>query len=442
MSELVPVSPTANSLAVMGDAYTLAERIARTDFVPAALKGKPEAVMACILTGHEVGIGAMQSLSKIHVIEGRPAMAAELMRALVLRDGHEIWFEDSSNTKVTICGQRAGSDKVTRVTWTMDDAKKANLDGRKNWRSFPRAMLIARATGELCRMMFADVLGGISYVKEELEDGDIFEPAPEDEPDAAATVTRQAAPPKKSAARKAAAAKKAAPLAEPPLPPLPGEEDATEDADVVTKRAQQIAMRAQQHGIDHHFVVEAVTCGQKTSAKAVTAEEGAEVLMAIRDIAAGRKAIVDTEHGRRLADVGSDDEPAEPEILDDGQGDEEPEESDAGSAALDEAEERRSDPGAAPEPPVPPAPPTPSAAPAAGDDWGSEGDWDGDRWRSYLKSQKVTVTDALREAQRLAREMGDDTHVPTRLDDIGANASLATLLRGFVDELVLEREGS
>ena len=48
------------------------------DFVPPALRGKFEAVLACILAGHEAGVSPMQALSKIHIIEGRPAMAAEL----------------------------------------------------------------------------------------------------------------------------------------------------------------------------------------------------------------------------------------------------------------------------------------------------------------------------------------------------------------------------
>lgn len=445
--EHVPAAGPGSSLAIMGDAFQLAERIARTDFVPKALQGNAEAVMACILTGHEVGIGAMQSLAKIHVIEGRPAMSAELMRALVLRDGHELWFEDVTNTKVTICGKRSGGEHVTRISWTMDDAKRAGLEGRQNWRKFPRAMLEARATGELCRMIFADVLGGISYVKEELEDGDLFEPTPDEDDPPPPAQTRKAAPARKSAAKKAPApqpARGSRPTPEPPLPPLPGEGDDVDDAAAV-QRAQQIAMKARDAGLDHHHVVEAVTCGQKTSAKDVTAEEGGEVLMAIRDIAAGRKRVEETEHGRRLVVVGGDDDPAEPDLLDEEE--DETEDPDAGSAVSDgQDEEERRTADAAPSPPAaptPPAPPEPAPGPSGGTGdefaFGEEASWDGDRWRAFLKANKVTVTDALREAQRLAREIDDGTPIPTRLDSIKGHASLALLLRGFIDELVDER---
>jgi len=73
-------------------AWQLANKVAGTDFVPKALRGKPDAVLACILTGSEVGISPMKSLSMIHIVDGRPAMAAELMRAIVLDAGHDIWI--------------------------------------------------------------------------------------------------------------------------------------------------------------------------------------------------------------------------------------------------------------------------------------------------------------------------------------------------------------
>ena len=234
-----------SSYAIVPSAASLADQIARSDFAPAGLRGKPEAVMAAMLTGHEIGIGPMQALSEISVINGRPCMSAKLMRALVHRAGHDLWFEVKSNTKVTICARRADwpEDRVAKVTWTMDDAKAAGLSGGQNYRKYPRAMLAARATGEICRDNFADVLGGIGYTPEELSDGDlvadddlVVESRADVAPPEKATNVRKA---KVAPARKTAAAKAApAPAPEPPdvdLPPLPGEDgfDGIVDAEVV-----------------------------------------------------------------------------------------------------------------------------------------------------------------------------------------------------------------
>lgn len=220
-TDLVPVDQQS-SFELLPQAHELASKISKTEFVPKDLRNRPEAVMAAMLTGHEVGIGPMQALAKIHVIEGRPAMSSELMRALVLAHGHDLWIEEKSATKVTVCGQRAGSDHVTRITWTMDDAKRANLAGKQVWRSYPRAMLMARATAELVRDVFPDVLGGISYATEEVEDGFWFdaEAAPDEPAAEPKTQRRRAKPTRKAAAKKAAAPAKAS---APPPPPLPNE---------------------------------------------------------------------------------------------------------------------------------------------------------------------------------------------------------------------------
>jgi hypothetical protein len=186
----VVVYQPRSSIELAPDAWTLSSRIAATDFVPTAFRGKPEAVLCAILTGNELGIDAMQSLAKIHVIEGKPAISAELMRALVLRAGHEMWVEEATATKCTVAGKRRGSEQTSRVTWTLDDAKRAGLEGRPNWRKYPKQMLLARASSELARTMFADVLAGVSYSVEELTDGDVI-----DDDDVGASVSPIGEPP-------------------------------------------------------------------------------------------------------------------------------------------------------------------------------------------------------------------------------------------------------
>jgi hypothetical protein len=125
-------------LPAVGD---LAGKISTTNFVPKGLRGKPAEIAACILTGREVGIGPMESLSKIHVIDGRPAMSSELMRSLVMRDGHEITYAVLTEDKVTAKGRRAGSQEWTEVTWTMKDAQRIGVAGRDTWKKYPRQML-------------------------------------------------------------------------------------------------------------------------------------------------------------------------------------------------------------------------------------------------------------------------------------------------------------
>lgn len=315
-----PVS-LRDELAMWSDAMELAKVLAPTPFVPKELRNNPPAVLACILKGAELGVSALHALSQIHVIDGRPCLSAELQRALVLSRGHEIWFDETTITRAVICGRRAGSDHVQTVTYTIEDAKRANLAGKQNYRTVPRAMMIARATGELVRMMFADVSAGMSYNVEEVTDG-------VDDWDTVGAAGAPDSPPPAKAGNRRRVAKRGSsgPAPALPTPPLPGEEAAPvvdmpeaapepveghsgpdpdepgpdlEPEEVRTKRATVIARRARAADIDHHDVVAAVTHGRKSSAKDLNAPEADAVMKAIQAISKGRAYI----------DVSDDDTP-------------------------------------------------------------------------------------------------------------------------------------
>lgn len=158
-------------------AMRLAARINGTTFVPRPLRGDPNEVLAAILTGQELGLGPMQSLRMINVIEGRPAASAELMRALVNRAGHRLSVVEARQDRVTLYGRRRDTGSEAKVTWTIADAQRAKLTSNPAWGKYPRSMLLARATSELCRQIFSDVIGGL-YTEEETAaiEGVVWEP--------------------------------------------------------------------------------------------------------------------------------------------------------------------------------------------------------------------------------------------------------------------------
>lgn len=158
----------ARALSPAEVSWKVAQKIANTPFVPTAFRGKPESVYAAVLYGEELGLGPMQSLTQIHVIEGKPSLAPEGMRGLVLKAGHRIDVKVASNDRVVLYGRRSDSGSEATVEWTMKDAQLAGLAGRGAWKTYPRAMLLARATSELCRMLFADIIAGLSYTPEEV----------------------------------------------------------------------------------------------------------------------------------------------------------------------------------------------------------------------------------------------------------------------------------
>lgn len=152
----------------MHAAWELANRLQRAkEFVPSDFGNRPEAIMAAILTGIELDVQPLWALRNIAVIKGRVSLSAEGMRALVLRAGHSIWQVEASDSSVVMAGRRRGAEgDPLRVEWTWRQAQNAKLTDGDGWKKYPRAMLTARATTELCRILFPDVIAGIMSTDE------------------------------------------------------------------------------------------------------------------------------------------------------------------------------------------------------------------------------------------------------------------------------------
>ena len=146
--------------------YQTLRAIARTDFVPAALRGRPEAVLACVLYGRELGLGPMESLSSIDVIDGRPSPEAQLLARLIRTAGHTVEVLEASDTACRLRGTRGDNGETMEVGFSIDDARRVTtrekgavvaLAETKRWREYPADMCWARAVSRLHRRLFPDI---------------------------------------------------------------------------------------------------------------------------------------------------------------------------------------------------------------------------------------------------------------------------------------------
>lgn len=145
-----------------------AAMVVKTGFLPAAVN-TPEKAITIALKGRELGIPPMQAYSHIHIIDGKPTISAELMLSLIYKNcpGAVINYLETSDKVCTIETKRP-NHKVTSFTFTIEDARKANLLNKKNWQNYPGAMLRARTVAILARAVYPDAIQGCSYIPEEL----------------------------------------------------------------------------------------------------------------------------------------------------------------------------------------------------------------------------------------------------------------------------------
>jgi hypothetical protein len=158
--------------------FAIAERICDTSFVPTAYRKKPAEAAAAMLAGAELGFDPMASLRAFDSINGTPAPKAITLRAVVLGKGHEVETVEQSATRAVVRGRRFGKGEWQVSTWDIDRAKRLpQFKTNANYANNPEAMLVARATAEVCRWVGPDAVMGMPYAAEEIGDFDAA-PAP------------------------------------------------------------------------------------------------------------------------------------------------------------------------------------------------------------------------------------------------------------------------
>lgn len=144
----------------------------------------PAAVLAVMLRGRELGLGALESVAAVHFVEGRTVLDASAQLARAIQHGVSVEWHESTDVIADVTLHRGG--RSYRSRWTIEMARRAGLAGKATWVRYPEAMLRARAITAGIRAFCPDALGsgGAVYSQDEAED--IATPAPAPPPPAPA----------------------------------------------------------------------------------------------------------------------------------------------------------------------------------------------------------------------------------------------------------------
>ena len=157
------------------------------------VKSKAQAIIK-VMAGAELGLPPFASMTGIHIIQGKPALGANVIATLIKNDPrYDYRVVELTDTVCRVeffeQGQRCGVSE-----FTAQDARKA---GTKNMDKYPKNMLFSRAISNGAKWFTPGIFGGSPiYTPDELgadvdEDGNVVEgeivhPAP---------VSRQPEPP-------------------------------------------------------------------------------------------------------------------------------------------------------------------------------------------------------------------------------------------------------
>jgi hypothetical protein len=162
------VRSSGNIIRTMDDAERAARAMSASGFFSDS-KSAAQAVVK-ILAGSELGFGPFASMTGVSIIQGKPAVGANLMAAALKRtgkynyrivtltdDGCELaFFEDKQ--------------EVGRSSFLKQDAINAGLMSKDNWKKYPRNMFFARALSNGVRWYAPDIYNGaVVYTPDELD---------------------------------------------------------------------------------------------------------------------------------------------------------------------------------------------------------------------------------------------------------------------------------
>jgi hypothetical protein len=158
---LVPNADEVRQLAAIAVVATAAGN------VPKPLRGKPNDAFMVLLEGRALGLAPTTALRMLHVIDGTVTVPPKVKLALVRQAGlGEVW-PDAGNDGTSATWHATRDGRTYAYTFTMADARAAELDRKDNWRHYPGRMLSWRALGYLLDDVFPDVGTGL-YAPDEL----------------------------------------------------------------------------------------------------------------------------------------------------------------------------------------------------------------------------------------------------------------------------------
>jgi hypothetical protein len=181
----LPIAPkgSASLLTIvqhLRDYWDLGDLLVRSRLLPSTIT-TPEAAVAIMLRGQELGFGPMRSFDQITVISGRTTLSPQGMLAKVYESGflEDLQVEETQkpySCRITV--KRVGQTPQV-VTFDEDEARAMQLFGKDNYKKQPGVMIYWRCVAKAFRRVFPDVIAGC-YTPEEMgaevnEDGEILD---------------------------------------------------------------------------------------------------------------------------------------------------------------------------------------------------------------------------------------------------------------------------
>lgn len=162
----VALAPSgAVQLNTLDEALRFCKWAVESGLLPNGIKTVAQAFVI-LQKGAELGFSPMASFEFIYPVNGRPRLMpagalAKVKSSGLLADYDERTEGEGETLQAIVTSLRKGAQRPMATVFTWQDAKRAGLIGKDNWKNWPKRMVLARARGFNLQDNFTDLLGGL-----------------------------------------------------------------------------------------------------------------------------------------------------------------------------------------------------------------------------------------------------------------------------------------
>lgn len=125
----------------------------------------PDQALALMLVAQAEGMHPATITQDYDIIQGKACRKTHsVMARFQLMGGKVEWHELTNTVADATFSHPVGGN--LRMSWTFEQAQKAGLTNKDNWKNYPRAMLRARLIAEAIRSVYPAAIGGMLLTEE------------------------------------------------------------------------------------------------------------------------------------------------------------------------------------------------------------------------------------------------------------------------------------
>lgn len=151
------------------DRHKLALTLCQSPVLPEEMRN-PAGIHLYFAAAIAMRVPLFTAIKMLHVVKGKLTWESTWIRGRMIESGHKVRIMEATDKGATIRIIRHDDPDPHLISFTAEDAKRAQLIGKDIYTKFTADMYVARATTKAARWVCPEVFGGVMYSPADFDD--------------------------------------------------------------------------------------------------------------------------------------------------------------------------------------------------------------------------------------------------------------------------------